>query len=421
MPRRKLALVLPFLLALIPLGAVLAATDPPWEFGGTPTNVSQSQAAGDSTLAVRPGESAAAWRDEDTGDLLVARNTGTGWSSQVVANTLDSWRPHLQYAGTDLYLVWFHGQEGAIAREGSIREVRVGQAGTRSVGGTFYGPVRPRLAVGSDGLHLVFAAAITDTDWSQGDLYYAYRAFVSSTWSIPTVVVTSGQVLGGTPGGVWYPDLVVRGSAVHVVWEQRVASAIDKTIWYVSGVRQAGGVNWGTPMQMSQGASAEERQPAVAVDASGRVHVVWTEWLSHQEEYIRYRRRQAGTWSTSVRLDPHLVQTNQLNPTKVWASIATAGDQVCVAWHGFRTGDTFEEILMRCSHNGGTTWGLTVNCSRSSTRLSLYPSLVLDGDGEVHLLWEEHQGGSDPKQGYDALYATGRGDTYVFLPLILRR
>ncbi|MGQ9717864.1 MAG: sialidase family protein, partial [Anaerolineae bacterium] len=141
-------------------------------------------------------------------------------------------------------------------------------------------------------------------------------------------------------------------------------------------------------------------------------------------QQVLYRRLEPTGWTSAQPLSgDEPLSVNRLRPTVVWPAIAAQGDIVCVAWHGFYPGATQEkeEIYLRCSKDGGATWGPVMNVSQSPDKLSLFPAIAIGANGVIHLAWEEFQGGNNYFLNYDAMYAQGPSEVWrVFLPLVLR-
>jgi len=426
------AIGLAFGLALTAVGTVQAVLAwIPYETA----NLSRSGEARHVALAVgAAGSRAAAWwvnvpTGERRGDLILARAGPTGWVTETVTTTLESRWPFPIFSGTQWLLAWFQGQpytQPATALGGWVWE-RDDQDQTRRVTETLLytiDGVRPRWRVGNSGLHMTFAAAMTSTMAGRGDLYYLYRPFTSTAWA-STVVVTRDQVVADAAGGVFYPDMAIGDGAIHLVWEQKreIGGRISYTIYYISATLEAGGqATWAAPVPLSLPETNGQR-PAIALDGDGRVHVVWTNYITDTEQYVQYRRLDASGWSQVRVLSEEPLRVNQIRPTVVWPAVAAGGNQVCVAWHGFYPDapSEAEEIYLRCSRDGGDTWGTIMNVSSSPDKLSLMPAVAIGADGAVHIAWEEFQGGQSYFYNYDALYAAGPPEVHpVFLPLVLR-
>ncbi len=401
-----------------------------WPGATSPVNLSQSNYVRGSTLDVSPGEVVVAWANGSERRIYWTQNDSSGWAApQMLTPTANAWVPHLVLSDAIPFIAWVEGTypfPGTIYERGIIEETAA-----RAVMTDTYGTMAPRLAVGNGGLHMVFAATHASSDWDKGDLYYAFRPFTATTWPTPTVAVTRTQVVPGATGGVWLPRLALGedSSMLHLVWEQTMAGVGGDlhSVWHISGTWGPPEVAWGEPVQLSPPAQVAVR-PNVGVDGSGRVHAVWAELVGEDisrpdAQYVNYRRLDGGQWTEVTRLDTEPVLVNTINPTWVRPSLDAVGEDVCVAWHGYRSDavEEKEEVLLRYSSDGGQTWGPVVNASWSPESLSLYPVLALAAEKRVHLAWEEYQGGGDFFRDYDVLYIEGPADLQgIFLPIVLR-
>jgi hypothetical protein len=428
-PRTLRALLLSLGLGTLLLAGVVWAGDLPWPKEAAPVNLSQSSFVRGITLDVGSEGRVVAWANRDDRRIHWTQNGGTGWTSpQMLAPTGDVWAPHLVLSDTTPFITWV---EGAYPFPVTVYERELEGAAARSVMTDAYGMMTPKLTAGNGGLHLIFAAAESSANWDKGDLYYAFRPFTATTWAAPSAVVTRTQVVPLGVGGVWHPRLALEdsGTTLHVVWEQTVAGAGGDlhSVWHISGTWSPSGVTWGTPERLSP-LTQEAVRPDVAVDGSGRVHVVWGELVGGDisrpaAQYVNYRRLDGGPWTPALRLDASPVLVNTINPTWIRPNLEARGDTLCVTWHGYRSDaiEEKEEVLLRCSTDGGHAWSPVVNCALSPAALSLFPVLALDTEQQVHLTWEEYQGGGDFFKDYDALYVTGPAEIFnILLPVIMR-
>ena len=137
--------------------------------------------------------------------------------------------------------------------------------------------------------------------------------------------------------------------------------------------------------------------PAVAADGQGRFHLLWTDTYS-----LYYSRElEEGFWSVSRPIS---------GPGRTFYSAITVGPQgrIHATWE--ETADplfnTDFEIYYSQSDDGGETWSLPVNVSRSADS-SRVPFIAVDGQGGVHIAWAEednpaeHPGGVN---GDDVFY-----------------
>lgn len=360
----------------------------------------------------------------------------------AATGTQEAWAPNLIYRGTQLYATWMQGSLASTNQVGAVMQQDVGLSAAKTVMTPTYGETSPKLLVGEDRLHIFFASATSRAQFSQAHLYYSNRPYAAAQWLVPTIIVNNAQV-SPTPGygGIWHPQaaLSTNKQTVHVVWEQAGGTLDVRSVWYVQGQWQAAlnSFAWSTPIRLSPDTQMGVR-PKITVDGADRVHVTWVEQQFVPNpidptkrvtlQYINYRRLEGGQWSPALgqvgmRLDTQAVQVNTYRPTWSTISMDALGNSVCVAWHGYR-GDPgesgVEEILMRCSKDGGKTWTRVANASQT-VGLSFFPSLKLGANEQIYLAWEEHQGGLVYTTNYDAYFRQGPlPRAKLYLPLTLR-
>ncbi len=424
--QRWLVIVCLFLLAP---AVVVLAEDLPWPGGMDPVRVSPYEEARRPSLALASGKTALAWYGADAHAGIYVSEWSGAWNSGASVRTIttssESKFPSLVYSGTQQLLVaWL---EGAGPNDpNTIFHQEVGKPAPVAVMPSVYGEAAPDQAVGSKALHLAFAAAQSKEYATQMDLYYVQRALNTTTWGAPTVVFTRSQVTREDVGGIWSPQMALtqvdQTQTVHLVWEQTTAT-ISRTVWYVQGTQQGSSVVWQSPVRLSPAGQMAVR-PSIVADADDQIHVVWSEIAAGTEaiptaQYINYRRLFNGVWSSPTRIDPDPISINTLFPTKSTPQIAVSGDQICVAWHGYRgTGSSKEDIFLRCSRNGGLSWEYTFNVSEDADALSLFPTLQMDALKQVHVAWQNITVGPVTYKG--AFYRMGTVDFRVLLPVVLR-
>lgn len=422
-----LAWLIALLLAGLVVGVSVATTDPDWD-GTEPENISNSplNLAWQPAIASGPSERIVVawsdqWSDEGRRDVytVFSADNGHTWSTpEVVSGTADkSLLPDALVVGDQVFVAWVDGDPPI-----AIYEAEIGTEGARRIPSPLpLSNTQPRLAAGTDRLHVVFNAG-----QNIPNILYATRPLTAMVWPTATIIYTHTATYGS-----WYPVLVIgpEGGTLHVVWEER-ASATERAIMYMRGKVNGAGVDWEPALSLSAGITLSV-WPAIAADSGGNVHVVWGEQvgegtLDQREQYVRYARYDvaSGSWiSPAVRIDPEPVKVNRLNPTDIAPRLALVERDnqvtVCVAWHGFRGGEFAEEVLLSCSRDGGQFWSLPQNVSRSpgAEAISIAPSITFDASGQLHGVWQEHTGGS-PIYNYQIYYA--RTLNQVFLPLVAR-
>jgi hypothetical protein len=343
----------------------------------------------------------------DPPQLLTAEGTNTLW-------------PTLAYSGTKVLAAWV---EGGISESSIVVQMDVDTMHREEVMTNVRGSVAPRLAVGPDKAHMVFAHA---ANIIEADLYYTTRNLDEAAWAAPTQVITHGQVTPpGAGGKIFYPQIALSGDGqtVHVVWEQEHSST--RAVWHVAGAWSGGGITWGTPQQISP-AGEHGTRPNLTVDAGDRVHIVWgrptPNYVEPEGQTVFYK--QLGAPGDPIPLNDIALRVNDKFPTLAELSIAASGPSLCAMWHGHYgaagESDT-EEIWMRCSSDGGASWQGGINVSTSPNEHSLFGNIQVDSSGSVYATWVEFQIKDNEKQPLSLNVRSGPSDLYkVFLPLIMR-
>ena len=421
------------------VGVSVAAGDPNW--GGTePEDISNSptnRAWQPVVAAGPPAQVVVVWSDQESPEaprnVYTRRSDDNGrtWSApEVISGTAkESALPDVLVTGSQAFVAWVD-QNTVGGQNVAIYEAEVGAGGARRV------PIpvplsstQPRLAAGSDRLHVAFNAG--------ANILHAARPLAATEWPTATRAYTSAAA-----PGPWFPALAVGPDeeTLHMVWQEIDTEWTGEwtqewTIMYGRGEEDGGEVSWSPPLTLSTG-STELVYPAIVADSVGNLHVVWAEVigagdLQDQAQYIRYSRYDVASseWiSSAKRIDDTGVRVNRDNPTYTAPSLALferdSQVEVCVAWHGFREGGFAEEVLLSCSRDQGRSWSTPQNVSRSTDAvegISIMPSIAFDPSGQLQSVWQEHNAsmGDSVIFDYQVYHARALGNK-VFLPVVAR-
>jgi hypothetical protein len=178
---------------------------------------------------------------------------------------------------------------------------------------------------------------------------------------------------------------------LHVVWKDNTSGNFE--IYYKKS--PDGGLTWITGKRLTF-TSGSSGKPAIAVDASHNLHVVWEEDLSGNIE-IYYKKSTDGgvNWTTNKRLS--WTAGSSYDPFIAVDSSA----YLHVAWSDDTPGN--EEVFYAKSKDRGATWTAGKRLSWTADE-SEDPAIGLDPSGFVHVVW------SDETPGNSEVYHKGSTD-----------
>lgn len=196
-----------------------------------------------------------------------------------------------------------------------------------------------------------------------------------ATWEVNSEQVPSPQA-NATLGISLHPAAAGPDGVVHLTYQNRVGDE-EQFIVYVN--RQKDGT-WSTPISLSE-PGLNSNNPAVSLDPSGGLHVVWSENSSNGD--VVYRRRTPdGEW-----LDAQILSPSPGFSRRPLVA-ADAFGRIHVAWLDGRSG--LPQILY-CVNEPGSPWEDPRVISREFG-LPDDVTLVADPVGGTHLAWSDRVG-----------------------------
>lgn len=208
------------------------------------------------------------------------------------------------------------------------------------------------------------------------EIFYSKSTDGGVTWSAAANVSNSA-------GTSYVPAIAVDSSNnVHVVWFDDMLGNFD--IFYSNSTD--GGTTWSPAVDVSNTGDFSGG-PRIAIDSNRSLHVVWLDATPGNYEIFYSKSTDGGTtWSAAVNLSNNSVDS-QISKIAV-----DSGDNLHVVW-----GDNFPdnaEIVYSKSVDGGATWSPAVNISNTSSG-SDSPSMAINSSGGIHVVWHDYIGGND--------------------------
>jgi hypothetical protein len=187
------------------------------------------------------------------------------------------------------------------------------------------------------------------------------------------------------PGDSYAPSMVIdSGGMIHVAWMDDTdynGSGGDKDVFYKK--KPVGG-NWSSVEVVSTESTLNSYPPSLTVDFFGNVHIVWNEYNSYDKQaFVFYKMKPlGGNWSPTeqISLENHHVYSNP------YLACDAAG-MVHVVW--VANCSNVWNLFYRNKPLGGSWSPTEMFTNESNNRFPDYPSLAVETDGTVHVVWVE--------------------------------
>ncbi|MFH1144283.1 MAG: FlgD immunoglobulin-like domain containing protein [Candidatus Eisenbacteria bacterium] len=230
----------------------------------------------------------------------------------------------------------------------------------------------------SGGFTLSPALAVSPTGaphiaWADGrhgayEIYYAAKN--GSVW-VEERLTTHGA-------GAQCPAIALDAAGEpHLAWEDRRQVPGTSKIYYK---KRVGGV-WQADQQLTFEEMTESREPTLAIDAMGDVHVAWTDRRVDFGD-IYYRRCVSGTWMPEESLQA--LETTARNA----AICCDRAGQVHLAWADNTPGNYAVFYMLR----NEVGWSVPERLSGGFGPAD-DPAIATDQTGSVHVAWEDDRKG----------------------------
>jgi hypothetical protein len=212
---------------------------------------------------------------------------------------------------------------------------------------------QPTLAVLGDELHMLWS--------SNRILYHSVRQ--TGSWGLPMRIVAGEQ-----PSMVATPD-----GRLHCLFANPFAGNWE--IYHITLDDE----RWSLPKPVSR-TSGISTQPSLAADGNGQLHAVWADSTPGKPVVYYGKLETAAIWSSAP-----IPNGRGCYPTIA----ATAGGDVCVAWQDREPRTQAFDVLCAVLQGGG--WSLPEIISNSPSAHSVKPSLAVNTQGDIHVIWLEER------------------------------
>ena len=375
----------------------------------------------------------AVWHDNTVGvwgtdfEIMYATyTTATGWSNVTVIsdgysgvywNDGDSYNPSIAISLNEVHVVWHDNTNGVWGTDYEIMYAKyttaTGWSNVTVISDGFDGSYwnndssyDPVISIDSSNRVHVVWWDYTNGAWGT-DYEIMYAQYNTATgWSNVTVISDGYSGVYWNDGDSYFPAIVVDSSdRVHVVWQDNTNGVwgIDAEIMYVKYTTATG---WSNVTIISDGLNniywndGFSNNPAIAVDSGNAVHVVWYDdtdgvWGTDYEIMYAYFPSGLGWslpriisdgyngsyWNDRSSYDPAIAVDSSNAVHVVWSDYTDGvwGTDVEIMYANFTNTNNWSNITVLSDGFSGVYW----NDGDSS-----YPAIAISTN-QVHVLWED--------------------------------
>ena len=241
-----------------------------------------------------------------------------------------------------------------------------------NISNTFYGSFDPDMAIGPDGhIHVVWPDYSRLGSFDWRDILYA--VYDGYEWSEPVQVSAYDTTYSHT----CYIAIDSTGRP-HVVWNHR-AIFIDGDVYYAT-LSDSG---WTEPLNLTP-LGLTQYAPDICIDSRGFIHVVWADYLTGNGD-IYHQYYDGVEWSDYVNI------TNEYFDFGEPCMEVDSEDNLHLTCRQYSTPSISSEIVY--FRYDGVSWSQKVNISNIDSLTSSDPDIALDTNDNPHVVWRQTLGG----------------------------
>jgi hypothetical protein len=235
----------------------------------------------------------------------------------------------------------------------------------------------------NSGVASALASESSAIAYAAGHLYVIYvtNGGVVVSESVDGGLTFSAPAALGGLGRATNAKIVANASGVYATWTQPVAST-GTAIFFAASYDFGG--SWSAPQQLSGAIAAVGDE---AIDAPAENGNVYVSYQNHVDVFVSVSHNSGRTFAPPINLTQ-----NSTNYSQEIGIAHSGGSVVYVIYEVDNRADgAVGEGILRVSMDGGTTWGPTVNVTRSATR-AREPLLSTPSAGYTpneYVIWHE--------------------------------
>lgn len=214
------------------------------------------------------------------------------------------------------------------------------------------------------------------------DVYFAYRAAISATWSSDVAINDDN----GKPWNEPAPAIAVDPSGNACAAWNDDRDGVNQDVYFA--YRPAGG-SWGANVKVNDDAGDEYHgSPTIAADAAGNAYAAWRDERNGNGDIYSAARPEGGVWGSNERVDDDTSGSARQLVGRL--AMDTAGNAYAI-WEDRRSGNGDIYFAYRPA---GAPWGEAAQINDDSGAATQdYPDIEVDGSGTAYSVWRDQRDG----------------------------
>ncbi|NVM31309.1 MAG: hypothetical protein HWN65_20895 [Candidatus Helarchaeota archaeon] len=236
------------------------------------------------------------------------------------------------------------------------------------------------------------------------DIFYKCWNATTGNWTMTEVLFIESTT------DSYHPTIAVDESGnVYVAWDDETdygGAESDMDIFYKCWNATTG--NWTTTELVSTESDAFSSFPSIGVDEVGNVHIAWDDLTNYSgagidlDLFYKCWNVTTGSWTLTE------VVSTESTDNSIWStSVVDGAGNMHVAWYdptNYSGAGTDDDIFYKRRNALTGSWSKTEVISTNCTENSRNPSIMVDGFGYMHILWEDLTNYSNAGSDWDIFY-----------------
>ena len=251
------------------------------------------------------------------------------------------------------------------------------------------------------------------------DVFYKFRNKTSSSWNLTEVVSTES-----TSDSYWVSLAVCESDNVHIVWSDEtdyLGAGSDADIFYKFFNKTSS--SWNLTEVVSITSSGTAWHPSLGIDSENNIHIAWMDAVSViYDIYYKLWNSTQQRWETSI-----MVSSESTGYSVAPALAVDESGNIHIVWHDETNiaGSDFDYDIFYKRWNSSTDrWSTTEVVSTESRDGSFYSCIAVDSTGTVHVAWHDFSNYAECGDDYDIFYKKGTEgipviDEYSLSPIVI--